>query len=80
MKELLEKILKQIVDNPKDIEVEEVTSDDDETFVTLMIYANEEDKGLIIGKGGATISALRDIIRIKAIKENKKVRLEIAEE
>ncbi len=80
MQELLEMILKEIVNNPKDIDVEEHIDPEDPTFVRYLIKANDEDKGIIIGKGGRTISAIRDVVSIKAIRENKKVRLEIVDE
>lgn len=79
MKDLLEFVLKQIVNNPKAIKVEEVTDPDDPTFVKLLITADEEDRGLIIGKAGSNISALRNLVSIKAIQEKKKVKLEIVD-
>jgi predicted RNA-binding protein YlqC (UPF0109 family) len=79
MKELLEYVLKQIVNHPEDISVEEISDEEDPTFIKLMIEANTEDKGLIIGKNGSNISAFRDLIGIKAVQENKKVRLEISD-
>ncbi len=79
MKELLEMILKEVVNHPDEIQVEEVVDEEDPSFVTLEIIANEEDRGIIIGKGGHMISALRNVVSIKAIKENKKVRLEVVD-
>lgn len=79
MKDLLEYVLKQIVNKPKSIKVEEQIDPDDPTFVKLLITADEEDRGLIIGKGGSNISALRNLVSIKAVQENQKVRLEIVD-
>mgnify|MGYP001146460886 CR=1 FL=1 len=79
MKELLEYVLKQIVNKPKSIRVTEETDIEDPTFVKLLITADEEDRGLIIGKGGSNISALRSLVSIKAVQENKKVKLEIVD-
>lgn len=79
MKELLEYVLKQIVNKPRKIKVEEEVDENDPTFVKLLIHADEEDRGLIIGKEGSNISALRNLVSIKAIRENKKVRLEIVD-
>ena len=80
MQDLLEMILKEIVTHPEDISIEEQVDQDDPSFVTYLIRANDDDKGLIIGKGGRMISAIRDVISIKAVRENKKVRLEIVDE
>ncbi|MBN2100339.1 KH domain-containing protein [Candidatus Dojkabacteria bacterium] len=79
MKDLLVMILKQIVNYPDEIEVEEQVDENDPTFVKFLINANNEDRGIIIGKKGHTIAALRDVLSIKAVRENKKVRLEIVD-
>lgn len=79
MEELLEFILKNIVNNPDDISIERKQDEEDPTFVTFLITANDQDRGIIIGKGGHTIASIKDVLSIKAIKENKKVRLEIVD-
>jgi len=79
MQELLEMILKQIANHPDDIAIEMVVDEADPTFVKFLITANDEDKGLIIGRQGRIISAIRDVLSIKAVRENKKVRLEIVD-
>jgi hypothetical protein len=79
VKDLLEYVLKQIVNHPEDISVEEVSDEEDPSFIKLMINAHQDDKGLIIGKNGSNISAFRDLVSIKAVQENKKVRLEIVD-
>lgn len=73
-------ILKEISNHPDDIQVEEAIDDEDPSFVRYLIHAHDDDKGIIIGRGGRTISAIRDVISIKAVKEKKKVRLEIVDE
>ena len=79
MQELLELILKGIVNNPDKVSVKEETDETDPMFVKFLISADDDDKGIIIGKSGHTISAIRDVLSIKAIQENKKVRLEIVD-
>ena len=79
MEELLNLILSRIVNNPDQVSVEEKSDPEDPTFVTYLISAADEDKGIIIGKGGHTISAIRDVLSIKAVQEKKKVRLEIVD-
>lgn len=76
MKNLLEYILIHIVDHPEDIEIEEQTSND---MTTYLIHANQEDIGRIIGKGGSVIRSLRNICRIRAIKEGVRAEVNIAE-
>lgn len=75
MKELLEHIIKSIVNNPDDVSVEERESIDFPGLTILTIDVNESDKGVIIGRKGRTINSIRDIITISAIRNNKRVRV-----
>jgi len=72
MKDLLEYIVGNILGKGKKFSVEET---DDGSVVTLKVKTEEEDGGLIIGKGGKTIKAIRNVLRIKATLEKKKVYL-----
>jgi predicted RNA-binding protein YlqC (UPF0109 family) len=75
MKELLEHIIKSIVNNPDDVSVEERECIDFPGLTILTIDVNESDKGVIIGRKGRTINSIRDIITISAIRNNKRVRV-----
>ena len=75
MKEFLEYILKGFVQKPEAIEVEE--SEDEEGKITLFIKADEDDVGRIIGKQGKIIRSIRNLIRVRAIKEKKIVFVQI---
>lgn len=75
MKEFLEYVLKLIVDNPKDLNIEENVTGD--TAVNFIIHAKSEDIGKIIGKEGKIIQALRNLLKVLAVKENKQVHLEV---
>ncbi|HBB64374.1 MAG: hypothetical protein UR34_C0003G0031 [candidate division WS6 bacterium GW2011_GWC1_33_20] len=75
MKELLEHIIKGIVNYPDDVSVEERESVDFPGLTILTIDVNETDKGVIIGRKGRTINSIRDIITISAIRNNKRVRV-----
>lgn len=76
MEELLKHILENIVNNPDKIELKRV---EEESVVTFEISLDDEDKGLVIGRQGRTIKAIRDILGILAARENVKVYLKIAE-
>ena len=76
MKEFLEYLLKNIVANPEQIAITESKVD---TFITLVISASTEDMGLIIGKEGKNIKAIRNIIKAKAIKDNVRVLVQIVD-
>jgi len=76
MKKVLETILEYLVTDPKTASVEEVENGD---IVTLTIKVAKIDMGRVIGKEGKIIQALRNLLKIKAIKDGKRVELTIAE-
>lgn len=76
MKNLLEYILIHLVQFPEDVKVEEETDDRGSLFT---IHVNPEDIGRVIGKGGAIIHSIRNIGRIRAIKEGIRARITIAD-
>lgn len=76
MKELLEYILKGILGEGGFYVTEEV----DGEFVRLLIKVEPpENAGIVIGKGGATIRAIRNILRVKATLEKKGVSVNLTE-
>ncbi len=76
MKELLHYIIKRIVNNPEEVEIQEETIND---TINLRLKVSPEDMGLVIGKNGSTIQSLRNILKIKAIKEDVRFNLELVE-
>ena len=80
MKELLESIVKAIVNNPKAVVVDEKESVDFPGLTILTIDVAEEDKGIIIGRKGRTINAIRDLITISAIRLYKRVKVMIKDD
>lgn len=74
MKELIEYIAKQIVNEPDEVKVEEEETEDG---ITLKLQVADDDKGRIIGKQGRIAEAMRALLRVKAAKASTKVRLEI---
>jgi predicted RNA-binding protein YlqC (UPF0109 family) len=75
MKELLEYILKSLVNYPDDVVVDEQTLADGLTIYS--ISANKEDFGRVIGRQGSLIQSLRTIVKARAIKEKKKVMVRV---
>jgi predicted RNA-binding protein YlqC (UPF0109 family) len=80
MKELLEHIVKSIVNNPDDVSVEDKESVDFPGLTILTIDVAEEDKGVVIGRRGRTINAIRDLITINAIRNDKRVKVLIKDD
>ncbi len=75
MKNLIEFILIHLVNHPDSIVVDEQRGER-EVFYT--IHADQEDVGRIIGKGGSIINAIRNIVKIRAIKEGVRARVNLA--
>ncbi len=75
MQDLLKFILEGIT-GKKEFEIEET---EEEGRLHLNILVNEDLIGLIIGKGGNTIKAIQNILRIKGSIDNKFVHLTVSE-
>jgi len=75
MKEFIEFIAKHLVDNPEDVVVEEMTTE--EKKYTLTLQVKREDVGKVIGKQGKTAQAMRTLLTAVAAKEGKRAMLEI---
>jgi len=75
-KEFLEYVVKELVDNPKDVKVERKV---DEMGVLLSLKVNPEDMGQIIGREGSTAKAIRNLVRIVGLKNHARVNLKIEE-
>ena len=73
MIDLVKFIISNIVDYPDDIKIEESVDESGTNIITLNV--NPEDMGKVIGKGGKIISAVRELVKVKAIKLGKRVQL-----
>ncbi|WP_303851094.1 KH domain-containing protein [Seleniivibrio woodruffii] len=74
MKELVEFIVKSLVDKPEAVELKEVEG---EKSAVLELRVDSADLGKVIGKQGRTAKAIRTIINASGVKNGKKVVLEI---
>lgn len=74
MKELLEVIAKNLVDNPDSVSVTE-TKDQDSVILELKV--DEADMGKVIGKQGRIAKAIRTVVKAAAIHEDTKVVVKI---
>lgn len=75
-KDFLEYLVKGIVDNPDDVQVEK-TMDDIGTLLTLTV--NPSDMGQVIGRQGATAKSLRTLVRVAGMKSGARVNVKINE-
>jgi uncharacterized protein len=74
--QLLEYIVKSMVDNPDDVKVERKV---DEMGVLLTLKVNAGDMGQIVGRQGSTAKAIRTLVRIAGLKAHARVNLKIEE-
>lgn len=74
MKELVEIIAKSLVDKPNEVKVNEIINDNS---ITLELKVAPEDMGKVIGKQGRIAKAIRTVVKAAAIKEEKRVVVEI---
>lgn len=78
MKELVEYIVKKLVSKPEEVVVNESSSGDG--MVDLELVVAPEDMGLVIGKKGQTIIAIRRLLTVRAMNENVRVNLRLKDE
>ena len=74
MKELVEILAKALVDHPEQVEVNEVVG---EQSIILELKVAQDDMGKVIGKQGRIAKAFRTVVKAAAIKEEKRVVVEI---
>ena len=77
MRELLVYLARQLVDEPDRVEVEEFEEDDGTLVLELSVA--DDDYGKVIGRGGRTAQALRTIVKAAAVKDNRRVLVDIVE-
>ncbi len=76
MKELLETIVKPLVENPDEVNITLVEREDADV---LELRVNPSDMGKVIGKQGRIAKAIRTVIRAAAMKDGKKIIVDIVE-
>ena len=74
MIDLLRFILTNITDHPDDIHIDTVIDETTNTQI-LNVTVHPEDMGKVIGKGGKIITSIRELVRIKGIKLNQRVKV-----
>lgn len=74
MQDLLTYMLENIVDGPV-----KVVEENDNGFIVYKVSVPQDQVGMVIGKGGKTINALKNILKIRAIREQVRVDIQIEE-
>jgi uncharacterized protein len=76
MKELLEYIVRLLVDHPQEVQITEV---DGARTAIFEVRCHPDDVGKVIGKSGKTISAMRVILGTAAAKQGRRAMIEVVE-
>jgi predicted RNA-binding protein YlqC (UPF0109 family) len=76
VKEIVEYITRGLVDDPDAVEITEERADD---AVVVRVKVAPEDRGKLIGRGGRTIRAIRDVTRAAATRSGLGVSVELVE-
>ena len=76
MRDLLIQIVKALVDNPEQVQVNEVVG---AQTVVLELKVDKSDMGKVIGKQGKTAQAIRTLLNAASGKTRKRYVLEIVE-
>lgn len=76
MRDLIEHIAQELVDNPSEVGVKELTGD---RTTVYELRVGSGDLGKVIGKGGRHARAMRTLLNAIAAKHDERVVLEIIE-
>ncbi|MGB3976520.1 MAG: KH domain-containing protein [bacterium] len=74
MKKLVETIIREIVDHPDKVQVEEIKG---EMTTILEVSVAPSDMGKVIGKEGRTAKAIRTILNAAGMRMNRRIEYEI---
>ena len=75
MKHFLDFVARSLVDNPDDVQVTEIEKGAEKLY---RVSLHPDDVGLVIGKGGRTIGAIRSIVS-SASREGDRLTVEVVE-
>ena len=78
MEDLLAYLARALVDDPDAVEVEGFEEDDGTIVIELRVAP--EDTGKVIGRGGRTIAALRTVVKASAVRENRRVLVDVIDD
>lgn len=76
MRDLVEYIVKSLVDDPNSVSV---TEDDTGDEIILELTVAQEDMGRVIGRQGRVINAMRTLVQTCAARDDRRASLEILE-
>lgn len=77
MKEFIEFIVKQLVDKPEKVMIEEESTD--QKTIEIKVEVDKQDIGKVVGKKGKNVNALRTLLTAVAAKDKRRATLHVVE-
>jgi len=77
LRDLLDSLTRRIVEHPDEVSVEQFEEEDG--TVVLELAVGDDDYGRVIGRGGRTASALRTVVKAAAVREKRRVLVDIVD-
>jgi predicted RNA-binding protein YlqC (UPF0109 family) len=76
VKDLIEYVVKTLVDHPDELRIAEIEG---ERTIVFELRCHPDDVGKVIGKSGKTVGAIRTLLSTVAARQNKRAMLEVVE-
>lgn len=76
MKELVELLVKSLVDHPESVHVQK---QENAGTILLEVQVAPDDIGKVVGRQGKVIKSLRSVVRACGVRDGKRVNVELAE-
>ena len=64
LKEFAEYLVKAVVKEPEMVKVSQFGGEDDSTILEVIVH--EDDKGVVVGRGGKMVNSIRTLVQAKA--------------
>ena len=77
MKDLLEYLVRALVDEPDQVEVDSFEEDDGTLILELRVAP--DDMGKVIGRGGRTVQSLRTVVRAGSVRHGRRVLVDVVD-
>ena len=77
MEDLLEFLVRSLVDKPDEVKIEGF--DEDDGTIVLEVRVADDDVGKVIGRGGRTVSSLRTVMRAVASRQDERVLVDVVD-
>jgi len=77
VKDLIEFLVRALVDAPDQVSVE--SYEDDDGTVVYEVRVAEDDVGKVIGRSGRTVNALRAVVRAAAMRDGRRVLVDVVD-